>query len=110
MCKLVLGLMQRLPRPAFRVRAFWLMDAEARKLLGRGADVVLGKDTDKVQRHGHHALKVFGILHGKRKAEVPADMGTHPLDHDFVKTLLNDFGATPFSLEQIIFHSNLQEP
>ena len=51
-----------------------LMSAVARtdQRFGAGhiADVVLGKDTDKVQRHGHHALSVFGMLSGKRKAEV----------------------------------------
>jgi ATP-dependent DNA helicase RecQ len=51
-----------------------LMSAVARTDQRFGAghiiDVVLGKDTDKVQRHGHHTLGVFGMLHGKRKAEL----------------------------------------
>ncbi len=51
-----------------------LMSAVARtdQRFGAGhiVDVVLGKDTDKVSRHGHQNLKVFGILQGKRKAEL----------------------------------------
>ena len=51
-----------------------LMSAVARtdQRFGAGhiVDVVLGKDTDKVQRHGHHTLKVFGILNGKRRPEL----------------------------------------
>jgi ATP-dependent DNA helicase RecQ len=51
-----------------------LMSAVARtdQRFGAGhiVDVVLGKDTDKVAAHGHQSLKVFGMLHGKRKAEL----------------------------------------
>jgi len=51
-----------------------LMSAVARtdQRFGAGhiVDVVLGKDTDKIQRHGHGTLKVFGLLNNKRKAEL----------------------------------------
>ena len=60
---------------------------------------------------GGEALGEACALHvvGKRKAEVPQVMPAHPLDHEFVKTLLDDFSVSPFNLEQIISHSSLAE-
>ncbi len=39
---------------------------------GHVIDVVRGRDTDSVTRHGHHRLGVFGMLSTKRKAELTA--------------------------------------
>ena len=43
-------------------------------------------------------MDLEGGMGVKRKAEVPQVMSTHPLDHAFVKVLLDDFGAVPFAV------------
>ena len=43
------------------------------------------------------AHRLQGGMGVKRKAEVPTAMAVHPLDHAFVKKLLEDFSETPFN-------------